>query len=45
MKASVSGREDGGFKILSGSARNGSIGATSPSQGGQVESDLFEEIV
>ena len=29
MGSSVSGREDGGFKILSGSASNGSIGATS----------------
>ena len=31
MGSSVSGREDGGFKILSGSASNGTIGATSPS--------------
>ena len=33
MGASVSGREDGGFKVLSGRASNGSIGATSPSVG------------
>ena len=31
MGSSVSGSEDGGFKILSGSASNGGIGATSPS--------------
>src|SRR3972149_5475122 len=31
MGSSVSGRDDGGFKILSGSASKGSIGATSPS--------------
>jgi hypothetical protein len=29
--SSISGRQDGGFKILSGSASNGSIGGTSPS--------------
>ena len=43
--SSVPGRKGGGFKISSGSASNGSFGVTSPSRRGQVESDLFEEIV